>query len=322
MSPRKGSRLGATLIAALVAALAVPPIASAGFVDVRVVDGDGSTLAEYRQVTGSTKVKSSKKATCFGQGNEGSGDSFDVRGRSLIGSLVDAADHDAGLRPLLITDKFNDSLGPGLCGIDGDQGTGGEYWNARLNQADAFNLAIDPVSNGDDVLFRQVTFPPGDELVLEGPASATPGDAYGVTVTRFDAEGNASPAVGATVPGGAAPADANGETTVTSAAGVAELRATLAGTTPSNQLDVCVSAKEKRCGVDENLVVFGRDAGDDAFGLTGNDTIAVLGGNDKVNLTAGGRDAVDCGGGKDKVLVAKGDRNDDIAGNCERVVRK
>lgn len=321
MSLSTGSRLGATLIAASIAVLAVPQAASAGFVDVRVVAGDNTTLAEYRQVTGSATVKSSERATCFGAGNEGSGASFEVRGRSAIGSLVDAASHNGGLRPLLITDKFNDSLGPGLCGINGDQGTDGQYYNVRVNQADAFNLATDPVSNGADILYRQVTFPPGDELVLKGPARATPGDAYEVKVKRFDAEGEPSPAIGASVPG-AAPTDANGETTVTSGAGVAELRATLAGATPSNQLDVCVSANEKRCGVDENLVIFGRDAGDDVFGLTGNDTIDVLGGKDKVNLTAGGRDSVDCGGGNDKVLIAKGDRNDDVAGNCERVVRK
>lgn len=322
MSPRIRLRLGAAFIAAFAAVLTVPQLAGAGFVDVRVVDGDGSTLAEYRQVTGSTTVKSSPKATCFGEGNEGSGDRFDVRGRSIIGALVDAADHDKALSPLWITDKFNDSFGPGLCGIDRDQGTGGEYWNARLNQADAFNLATDPVSNGDDVLFRQVTFPPGDELLLGGPAAAEPDEAYEVTVTRYDAEGNASPAVGAEVDGASGPTDANGQTTVTSSEGTERLRATLAGTTPSNQLDVCVSAKAKRCGKDENLVIFGRDADDRVSGRRGNDVIKTFGGDDKIDLRAGGRDRVNCGGGKDTVVVAKEDRNDRIANNCERVNRK
>jgi hypothetical protein len=323
MSPRTRSRLGASFVSALVAILTLPAAAgAAGSVDLRVVDNDGSTLAEYRQYTGTTKIKSSRKATCFGEGNEGSGDSFKVRGRSLIGSLVDAAEHDSALRPLLITDKFNVDLGPGLCGVGGDQGEGGQYWNVRSNQVDAFNLATDPVSNGDDVLIRQVTFPPGNELVLKGPASATPGEPFRVKVTQHDSEGTASPAVGATVPDAAAPTNANGKTMVTSAKGVAELRATLAGTTPSNQLDVCVSANPKRCGDDENLVIFGSDRGERIAGDSGNDKITARGGDDRINLTAGGRDVVNCGGGKDTVVLAKGDRNDKIAKNCERVVRK
>lgn len=323
MSPRTRSRLGASFVAAIVAALIVPAAAgAAGSVDLRVVDNDGSTLAEYRQYTGTTKIKSSRRATCFGAGNEGSGKRFEVKGRSLIGSLVDAAAHDDSLDPLLITDKFNDSYGPGLCGVGGEQGEDGQYWNVRSNQVDASNLATDPVSNGDDVLIRQVTFPPGNELVLKGPASATPGEPFRVKVTQHDSEGTASPAVGATVPGAATPTNANGKAMVTSAKGVAELRATLAGTTPSNQLDVCVRANPKRCGDDENLVVFGTDRGERIAGGTGNDKVKAGGGDDRINLTVGGRDIVNCGGGKDKVIVAKGDRNDKIAGNCERVVRR
>lgn len=329
MPSRIIKRFGASTLIATCALFAAPAITSAGYLDVRVVDGDGTTLAEYRQITGTTKIKSSKKATCFGVGNEGSGARFKVPGKSVIGSIWDAASHDKSLDPLWITDKFNDSFGPGLCGVDRDQGSGGEFWNLRVNGADGFNPATDPVSNGDEVVARQIASgPPPDfanpeELVLSGPPSAEPGAAYTVTVERFDFEGSSAPAEGAEVIGGAAPADASGEIEVTSPKGVAKLRATLAGATPSNQLDVCVNADPAACGSEENLRINGRPGTRDAIrGGGGNDRIFAFGGKDRINLLDGGRDVVSCGGGEDRVIAARGDRDDHIGRTCERVIRK
>ena len=59
--------LGAAIAAALVAlmALAASAAASTKWADLRVVTHTGRTLAEFRQYTGSTTVRSSTKGDCF-----------------------------------------------------------------------------------------------------------------------------------------------------------------------------------------------------------------------------------------------------------------
>ena len=64
----------------------------------------------------------------------------------------------------------------------------------------------------------------------------------------------------------------------------------------------------------------GNDTLDDAprRGATAGDIFEGGSGNDDIYSRDGKRDKVDCGPGTD---IAKADRKDKIAGNCERVVR-
>ena len=88
--------------------------------DLRVVNTAGKTLAEFRQYTGPTTVKTRPGANCFGQGTGGSGDRVTMAGATALGIVRDALGADHALRPLSVTDAFvDDGFGLGVCGIGG-----------------------------------------------------------------------------------------------------------------------------------------------------------------------------------------------------------
>ena len=112
------------------------------------------------------------------------------------------------------------------------------------------------LQEGDDVLFfvdrcvsDPVTFNCTNEPVLPlgltVPRTVSPGTPFTVTVVQYAPDGTPSPAVGATVQGGDAPAprtDAGGHAIVTIAApGPAALRATLANRAPSATESLCAT---------------------------------------------------------------------------------
>ncbi len=92
-------------------------------------------LAEETLSTGTTTVKTSPKATCFGTGTGGSGKSVTLKGATALGLLAQAAKSTGSLRPLLVTDPFD--FGLGLCGVGGAKANGEASWYLKVNHKDA-----------------------------------------------------------------------------------------------------------------------------------------------------------------------------------------
>src|SRR5512139_495215 len=105
-SPRLRRALLASGLATLILASSAQAANKVG-ADVRVVTAGGKTLVDQRQYTGTTKVKTSPQADCFGQGTGGSGDKAEVPGATALGVVSDASKNDRDLRPLLLTDAFD-----------------------------------------------------------------------------------------------------------------------------------------------------------------------------------------------------------------------
>ena len=106
-------RLAAACALALVLVLSIAAVAAAKgpLADLRVVGSGGKVLAEETLGAGTTSIKTSPKATCFGTGTGGSGKSVTIKGATALGLLGQAAKSTAALRPLLITDTFDFGLG-------------------------------------------------------------------------------------------------------------------------------------------------------------------------------------------------------------------
>lgn len=326
-------RRGAAITAAVVAFLlltASPALARTKWADVRVVTHTGRTLAEFRQYTGSTTVRASRKANCFGPDNPSSGKRYKLDGANALGILADASQPDGALRPLLINDSFvDDGFGLGVCSIGGFQTADLSYWYLAVNGA-AGQTGPDliPLHDGDHVLWyltsgQEPGFP--TELALKAPAAADPGKPFTVSVARLAANGSKGPAAGVTVTAAGRTlgrTGSDGKLRVSLPAS-ATLEATGTGSdVPSNRERVCVSGASGGCPTADGKVIYGSSHGDTIDGTRGWDRIKARGGGDVVDLRSGGRDHVSCGGGRDEVIVDRGDRDDDIASSCERVIRR
>lgn len=316
-------RGGFTLACALFVLLAVPTAAAATTgADLRVVGPSGETLAEHRQYTGTVKIKTDPDAECFGEGTGGSGQRGKVPGPNALGIVRDALEIDRDLRPLSVTDAFD--FGLGVCGIGGFESQGDSFWYLKHNHAGA-QLSSDQtrISSGDQVLwYLAPSFPPPPELSLEAPARTRPGDPFQVRVFEYPDDGKRSPASGATVSGGSAPAttdDQGRATVVVTSGGTATLQATRGGDIPSNRSGVCVNADQKACPNHEGELIVGTGKRDRVEGTRGSDTIRARGGNDLVSARDGEADQVNCGSGRRDVAEMDGT---DTARRCERVIRK
>jgi len=322
------SWLGASIVAAATASLLPWPGGAAAATkgaDLRVLDTEGQTLAQFRQYTGTVHIKTDRQADCFGPPG-GSGRRVTVRSATALGIVKDALRWDRRLRPLSITDQF--SFGLAVCGIGGNVAQGSSFWYLKHNHAGS-QVGGDQLKlhDGDDVLwYLTPSYPPPSELVLRAPVRAQPGVPFKVRVDQYPDDGTKSPAGGATVSGGAAPATgADGTTMVTVAdPGNATLQASREsdGAIPSNVVKVCVNSDPSRCPDAHGARILGSDAADEIKGTRGRDAIRAGAGGDLIDLRQGGRDRVACGSGKDRVTTAAGDRDDRIAGSCERVARR
>jgi hypothetical protein len=319
-------RLGA--IAALVASMlfsAAGALAATRAADLRVLNTGGRTLAELRQYTGTVDIATDRGANCFGQGTGGSGDRVRVSGPTALGAVRDALETDLDLRPLSVTDAFLDQgFGLGVCGIGGFESQGSSFWYVKRDhvgaQVSGSQLSVD---QGDDILwYLSRTFPPPPELALSAPPRARPNVPFQVTVYSYADDGTRTPAAGASVTDAAQPTDAAGHTMVSSPAGNELLRATRAQAIPSNQVKVCVNADLSRCPGAHGLRILGSKRPDQIGGTRGWDSISARGGDDVVNLSAGGRDGVGCGAGDDQVILGADDHNDSIGSTCEHIVRR
>jgi len=211
--------------------------------DLRVIGSGGKVLAEKPVTSADQSIATSTKATCFGPGNSGSGDSVQLKGNTAMGLLASGAKSTAALKPLSITDAFD--FGLAVCGIGSSVAKGSSSWYLKINhKAQLVSGDAAKIKAGDEVLWAlakteapDYTYP--DELVLSAPASAQPGAEFTVRVWAYDEKGRKTPAEGAKVTGAAAPTGADGRTTVTLSK-PAKLAAKATGDLPSAKVAVCL----------------------------------------------------------------------------------
>jgi hemolysin type calcium-binding protein len=321
--------LGAAIAAALVSlmALAASAAASTKWADLRVVTHTGRTLAEFRQYTGSTTVRSSTKGDCFG--SPSSGKRYKLDDPNALGIIQDALASDRALRPLVLSDAFvDDGFGLGVCAIGGFTVVGSSYWDLVVNHVtSSTGASLTPARNGDQILWyftsgkEPISGP--RELVLNAPAQANPGKPFTVKATRYTSAGKSSPAGGVTITAdgrSVGKTGSDGELTATLPDSATLQADGTANDIPSNHVGVCVGSS--KCPGAHGKMIYGSEHADRIKGTRGPDRIAARGGSDVVNLRSGGEDRVNCGGGRDEVIVDPGDRNDHIGSSCERVKRR
>lgn len=240
-------RLAAACALALVLSLSLTAGASAkGFsADLRVVGANGKILAEKPVATATTTVKTSPKATCFGPGTGGSGDSVSIQGNTAMGLLAAASKTTGALKPLLISDHFD--FGLALCGIGSSVVKGESSWYLKINHK-ALSVGGDAakIKAGDDVLWDLApSYPYPNELSLTVPKVVSAGKAFTVKVVSYDEKGKAKPAAGVKVTGASGLTKANGKTTVTLTKS-GQLTATKGEEIPS-RVSVCVGGAGVLC---------------------------------------------------------------------------
>lgn len=228
---------------ALALALSLPLTASAVAkgvpAELRVVGKGGKVLTEQTLSTGTTAIKTSKKANCFGAGTAGSGKSVTINGATALGLLGQASKTTGSLRPLLVTDAFD--FGLGVCGVGNSKVSGKASWYLKVNHKGA-TVSGDAVKlkPGDEVLWDLApSYPYPNELSLVAPESALGGQPFQVTVYSYDEKGKRKPVSGATVTGASGPTDSAGKATVTLSA-PASLVATHGKDIPSPVEKVCM----------------------------------------------------------------------------------
>jgi hypothetical protein len=228
---------------ALALSLSLPVAASAVAkgvsADLRVVGKGGKVLTEQTLSTGTTKIKTSPRANCFGAGTGGSGKSVTVKGATALGLLGQASKSTGSLRPLLITDAFD--FGLGICGVGASKVSGKASWYLKVNHKGA-TVSGDAVKlkPGDEVLWDLApSYPYPNELALVAPDTALAAQPFQVTVYSYDEKGKRKPVSGATVTGASGPTDSAGQATVTLSA-PASLVATHGKDIPSPAEEVCI----------------------------------------------------------------------------------
>src|SRR3954451_7068417 len=214
-------RLAAVCALALSLTFALTAVASAKglMADLRVVGSGGKVLAEKTVAGANVSVKTSPKATCFGQGTGGSGDSVELKGNTAMGLLAGGAKTIAALRPLSISDHFD--FGLALCGIGSSVAKGSSSWFLKINHESLqAGGEVAKSTAGDEVLCalsktEAPAFEYPEELALSAPDSAMAGKSFSVRVWAYDEKGHKSPQAGTKVTGAAQPTGADGRTTVT-----------------------------------------------------------------------------------------------------------
>jgi len=241
-------RLVAACALALVLSLSLAASAAAKGVsaELRVVGKGSKVLAEETLQTGTTTIKASKSANCFGAGTAGSGKSVTIKGATALGLLGQAAKSNSALRPLLITDAFD--FGLGICGVGASKVSGKASWYLKVNHKGAM-VSGDAVKlkAGDEVLWSLApSYPYPNELSLVAPERVDAGVPFEVRVYSYDEKGKRKPVAGAKIAGAdGVVTGSDGRATVTLAADVpqyATLHATHGKEIPSPVAPVYVCA--------------------------------------------------------------------------------
>lgn len=240
-SNRRRAACACALALVLSLALAGSALAKGTQATLRVVGKGGKILTEQSLLTGTTAIKTSPKATCFGGGTGGSGKSVTVKGATALGLLGQAAKKTATLRPLLVTDAFLDEFGLGICGVGGSKVQGKASWYLKVNHRDSqVGGEQTKLHAGDEVLWDLApSFPYPGELSLVAPETASAGTPFTAHVFSYDEKGKRKPVAGATVTGATAPTASDGSVQVT-LTGATLLRATHGSEIPSNGVAVCI----------------------------------------------------------------------------------
>lgn len=241
-------RLAAACALALALSLSVaaPAFAKGFSADLRVVGSGSKTLAEKPVTTGTTSVKTSPGATCFGAGSGGSGASVSIKGDTAMGLLARASKSTAALRPLAITDAFD--FGLAICGVGNNVAKGLTSWYLKINhKSQMVSGDAAKIHAGDEVLWALVksdpkTFAYPNELSLAAPERAAAGKSFTVRAYSYDEQGKRKPAAGVRVTGGDGLTGADGRTTVTLSK-PALLGATKGGEIPSARVPVCIGSR-------------------------------------------------------------------------------
>lgn len=325
---------GAVTAALAIAVLLVLPGAAGAetkLVELRV-EGDGETLDEGTwYATHGQRVKRGKRPSC----KPAKGKDRYV-GATALTALAGAQDSNAGLQPLRTRQT---DFGPQVCQI-GEYRSFGTYPDPNagffyyVNYAPGFSSPdVAEVANGDSVLWHYVEFPadppqPGDPVVNTGCAlqlhDVPAHDADGEFTVEVTAHGFGCAATdsGVEVVGAGMQTSAGGGFyDVRVDPGTTELYAERDPDVRSNRYEVCVG-EASECPAAHGRHVVGSNRGDRLPGTQGDDRISARRGKDRVVIKHGGRDAVNCGGGRDVVIKRSGDGPDEIADNCERVVRR
>jgi len=221
------------LLAACALALVVSLAPAAGAVakapkgataELRVVGKGGKVLTEETLQPGTTTIKTSPKANCFGSGTAGSGKSVTIKGPTALGLLGQASKSNPALRPLLITDAFD--FGLGICGVGTSKVSGKASWYLKVNHKGA-SVSGDAVKlkAGDEVLWDLApSYPYPNELALVAPERVESGVPFEVRVYSYDEKGKRKPVAGAKIAGiggvAAAVSDGEGRATITLTADV------------------------------------------------------------------------------------------------------
>jgi hypothetical protein len=290
--------------------------------DLRVVDADGRTLVDQTQYTGgAVKVKTDKRADCFGDGTGGSGKRVEIPRLTALAQLADAGKTARGVRPLSISDHFD--FGLALCGIGRAESPQTGFWYLKVDHV-ASQVGGDQtkVRRGDDVLWYLIedfNTPTPDELALKAPVARKAGGEFNARVVSYDGDGKPTPAAGVRVEGADGLTKADGKVTVEADEPMLELTATRDGSIPSNTVYVCTQGPEE-CPAGYAETIAG-SKGKDRIQVSARSTTVLAGGGDDVITAKKGRygDVFKCGAGKDTVKVSKQLRKRSGFKGCERV---
>jgi hypothetical protein len=293
----------------------------------RVIDSAGRTLAEHHQYTGTTRVRTTPAADCFGAGTEGSGAKFRLGGPSATGILGDASAHQRKLRPLRLTDAFFPDFGLGVCSIGGRSEPNG-FWYLKYDHVGAtVSGDLLPIKGGGSVLWYLIddfNDPAPAELRIRASSTVEKGELIEVSALEYDDSGNSSPAAGVGFAGTDVVTGADGEALLPARGALTRLRGRRDGAIPSNRLEVCRLQEAGGCPVGHELDVRGTDKRD--LIRLGKRPAAVnaYAGRDRIDirkLAAGIRPLVRCGAGKD-VVVARAGQKLTARKSCEKIRRR
>jgi hypothetical protein len=300
----------------LTATVAAPATAAPITAKVRVEAAGKALDRGFRYVTDTTTLTTSKTPACAGSGEEKT-----INGPTALGALVDAADYNARLRPVEVSDQF--AFGLFVCGVGGHQ-SDDSFWGLRVNHAEAqvggARYALQP---DDEVMWTHITFDgpnSGSELVLESDdRTVQVGEPVEVQVLAYGAEGNSTPAEGVTLASGVK-TDAEGRAElVFDAASRPTVRGTRGNDIPTEPKRFCIWATVvTECESFTRERTVGTELPDRIVGIAAPEFVLGRGGNDVIRVRGGGADIVKCGTGRD---VVRADSRDRVGGGCERVKR-
>jgi hypothetical protein len=311
-------------LAACVIALAAAASASAASVttQLRVEAGGHDIGPGWIYAHDSVTYDTSQSEACNGTGESGS-----ITGPTALGALLQAADYTRRLDPVQISDQFE--FGPFVCGVGNFPSTDSAFWLYKVDHVapevggDQFPIN----SSGHEVLWYLSDstngINSGNELSLSvSDKVVKTGTPITVSVLEYDATGASTPAAGVQIIGGGNPVtDAAGEATVSfDQTGRQFIRGVRGSDVPTDGVRLCAWAESAtECETFIAGRVVGTHEGDRITGTNDPDRIIGRDGNDRI--TSRGDDAADavrCGPGND---VARVDRIDRVARNCEKVRR-